>query len=648
MSRVGGLPDEILQLVFKDAEPCHLAHFRRACRTWYNIATHLLFEKIHFIEESQIDTFLAPLADSPCPGLLSVGQLVKEIEFGPYFDGYFQGLRYKKLLIHCSKVEKASVLNFDLEDEFLCFVADASDILKWPLKTLPDCSFNVQQKYRNSLTYLVADERDFEDFRFLQKFPRVQKLDISNSSLNTLKKIETVFDSCPGLQELHAGFSLNSPIKDKRQLILRPSVRRIGVADYDERQKNELDYLLHVCSRLNHLALYTDDSEGRCSKSINAFNNIIAHMYTSTSFGIDLQFGDIQHMFNRSHTITQTHPIYTMLRNYFECIFKPHNRGSIGENCTKIKMDQDLDRIGVMAMLKIRWNKTWGSKSTLEIDLSVKNEINIPLNAYRFLAKFASHINELEVRKQGFDLHEAEEANPLGFLIENYRALNRICLTNQALGTMNQIANRAVEYLAIKDSLVMTQLFSELSTSCINLKSLCLHDNDYNGINKNSVTGQRIRVTTINMFRTSLEILDFNKSNNHGTPTTWFIQVKTCNKNSYYNINSQTKITEKDLSVAGMSGPYNLIVFQCGYDLKEISTHTTPRSCWVVYNNKVYDVTEFLHGHPGGDDLILDYAGKDVTGIMKDIIEHEHSDSAYEILEEYCIGQVTEFFMTNA
>lgn len=78
------------------------------------------------------------------------------------------------------------------------------------------------------------------------------------------------------------------------------------------------------------------------------------------------------------------------------------------------------------------------------------------------------------------------------------------------------------------------------------------------------------------------------------------------------------------------------------YDLKEISTHTTPKSCWVVCNNKVYDVTEFLHGHPGGDDLILDYAGKDVTGTMKDIIEHEHSESAYEILEEYCIGQVTE------
>ncbi|ORX52796.1 hypothetical protein DM01DRAFT_1336575 [Hesseltinella vesiculosa] len=44
--------------------------------------------------------------------------------------------------------------------------------------------------------------------------------------------------------------------------------------------------------------------------------------------------------------------------------------------------------------------------------------------------------------------------------------------------------------------------------------------------------------------------------------------------------------------------------------------------------------------HPGGEDLILDYAGKDVTSIMKDVLEHEHSATAYEILDEYCLGQV--------
>ncbi|KAI8365535.1 hypothetical protein BD560DRAFT_401811 [Blakeslea trispora] len=77
------------------------------------------------------------------------------------------------------------------------------------------------------------------------------------------------------------------------------------------------------------------------------------------------------------------------------------------------------------------------------------------------------------------------------------------------------------------------------------------------------------------------------------------------------------------------------------FTLNQVSKHKSSDSCWVIFKDKVYDVTEFLHGHPGGDDLILDYGGRDVTEVMKDVLEHEHSDSAYEILEEYCIGVVS-------
>ncbi|KAF7728305.1 fatty acid alpha-hydroxylase [Apophysomyces ossiformis] len=76
------------------------------------------------------------------------------------------------------------------------------------------------------------------------------------------------------------------------------------------------------------------------------------------------------------------------------------------------------------------------------------------------------------------------------------------------------------------------------------------------------------------------------------------------------------------------------------YTYAEVAKHCTAKSCWVICNDKVYDVSEFIVDHPGGDDLILDYAGKDVTAVMQDVIEHAHSDAAYEILEEYCIGTV--------
>jgi L-lactate dehydrogenase (cytochrome) len=45
----------------------------------------------------------------------------------------------------------------------------------------------------------------------------------------------------------------------------------------------------------------------------------------------------------------------------------------------------------------------------------------------------------------------------------------------------------------------------------------------------------------------------------------------------------------------------------------EVSKHNSAKSCWVIIHGKVYDVTEFLPEHPGGQRIILKYAGKDAT-----------------------------------
>jgi len=76
------------------------------------------------------------------------------------------------------------------------------------------------------------------------------------------------------------------------------------------------------------------------------------------------------------------------------------------------------------------------------------------------------------------------------------------------------------------------------------------------------------------------------------------------------------------------------------YAQEDIATHVDSKSCWITRAGKVYDVTGFLQDHPGGDDLILQYAGKDVDEVMKDSEEHDHSDSAYDMLEEYVIGRL--------
>jgi 4-hydroxysphinganine ceramide fatty acyl 2-hydroxylase len=72
----------------------------------------------------------------------------------------------------------------------------------------------------------------------------------------------------------------------------------------------------------------------------------------------------------------------------------------------------------------------------------------------------------------------------------------------------------------------------------------------------------------------------------------------------------------------------------------EVASHNTAKSCYVTIGTKVYDVTPFLEDHPGGGDLILDYAGKDIKEAMEDEVSHAHSESAWEILDDYIVGFV--------
>lgn len=76
------------------------------------------------------------------------------------------------------------------------------------------------------------------------------------------------------------------------------------------------------------------------------------------------------------------------------------------------------------------------------------------------------------------------------------------------------------------------------------------------------------------------------------------------------------------------------------YTAEDVATHSRVSSCWVSRAGKVYDVTGFLDDHPGGDDMILRYGGKDIEDAMKDKLEHDHSDSAYNMLEGLVIGRL--------
>eukprot|EP01124_Arcella_intermedia_P014387 TRINITY_DN2080_c0_g1_i1.p1 TRINITY_DN2080_c0_g1~~TRINITY_DN2080_c0_g1_i1.p1 ORF type:complete len:135 (-),score=17.75 TRINITY_DN2080_c0_g1_i1:43-417(-) len=73
------------------------------------------------------------------------------------------------------------------------------------------------------------------------------------------------------------------------------------------------------------------------------------------------------------------------------------------------------------------------------------------------------------------------------------------------------------------------------------------------------------------------------------------------------------------------------------YSYSEVWKHRTEKDLWVIYEGKVLDVTEFLKDHPGGEDVLMEYAGTDLTQAFADI---GHSEKAVEMTSKYVIGVI--------
>ena len=50
------------------------------------------------------------------------------------------------------------------------------------------------------------------------------------------------------------------------------------------------------------------------------------------------------------------------------------------------------------------------------------------------------------------------------------------------------------------------------------------------------------------------------------------------------------------------------------YTREQVATHASAKSAWIIIDSHVYDISSFAALHPGGEKLILEYAGKDATG----------------------------------
>jgi cytochrome b involved in lipid metabolism len=78
------------------------------------------------------------------------------------------------------------------------------------------------------------------------------------------------------------------------------------------------------------------------------------------------------------------------------------------------------------------------------------------------------------------------------------------------------------------------------------------------------------------------------------------------------------------------------------FSLEEVAKHNTKEDCWLAIEGNVYNVTEFIPAHPGGEAL-LQGCGTDATELFNTRPMGSgtpHSDKARDFLPDFFIGEL--------
>ncbi len=61
------------------------------------------------------------------------------------------------------------------------------------------------------------------------------------------------------------------------------------------------------------------------------------------------------------------------------------------------------------------------------------------------------------------------------------------------------------------------------------------------------------------------------------------------------------------------------------YTYGEVAKHNKPNDCWIIIEDKVYDVSGYLNEHPGGPIVLTTRAGKIVTTAFDQASHSKHA-----------------------
>ncbi len=113
----------------------------------------------------------------------------------------------------------------------------------------------------------------------------------------------------------------------------------------------------------------------------------------------------------------------------------------------------------------------------------------------------------------------------------------------------------------------------------------------------------------------------------------------TNNSNTTVNNNSSNN------TVAGITPPSGNIVL----NTVEVSKHNTNADCWMIINNKIYNLSDYASAHPGGVQNITNFCGKEATQAFdtKGGRGNTHSSFANSLLAQYYIGDLNQTTSQN-
>lgn len=68
----------------------------------------------------------------------------------------------------------------------------------------------------------------------------------------------------------------------------------------------------------------------------------------------------------------------------------------------------------------------------------------------------------------------------------------------------------------------------------------------------------------------------------------------------------------------------------------EVAKHNTAEDAWIIVDDKVYDITDFVPVHPGGDSILNNVGGDSTVGFKGP----QHPFNAWDVLNERYIGEL--------